>query len=97
MSTIDPDVDAHVASVDDVGPDQPPNDKRIEEQTIACAATHRLPTPVTSGDSPQQLVLKPVAFLGIGNNNIHTVALDLPHLLSTNFRASIHVISPIHV
>ena len=30
------------------------------------------------------LVFTPVAYLGFGNDNIHTVALELPHLFSTN-------------
>ena len=56
MSTMDPDVDAYVASVDNVGPDQLPNDGKIEEQTIACDVPHPLPPTVMSGDSPLQLV-----------------------------------------
>ena len=63
MSTIDPVVDADVASVDDVGPDQPPDDGINEEHTIALDVPHPLPTTVTSGDSAHTL---------------HTVPLDLP-------------------
>ena len=62
MSTIDPDVDAYVASVDDVGPDQLPNDGRIEVQIIACDVPHPLPPTVMSGDSPLQLV--PMSTMG---------------------------------
>ena len=72
--------------LDELGHNQPRDDGRIEEHTIALDVPHPLPTTVTSGDSPRELVLTSEAFPGSGNDNIHTVALDLPHLLSTNLR-----------
>ena len=86
MSIIDPDVDAYVTSVDDVGLDQPTDDGSIEEHTIALDVPHPLTTTVTPGDSPYKLVLTSVAFPCFGNDNIHTAALDLPHVLLTNRR-----------
>ena len=52
-----------VASVDDVGPDQPPDDGINEEHTIALDVPHPLPATVTSSDSPHKL---------------HTAPFDLP-------------------
>jgi len=84
MSNIEPNVDDYVACVDDVGLDQPPDDGSSEEHTIVFDVPPLLPTTVTPGDSPHQLVLTPVASHGFGNDNIHTVAFDLPRVLSTN-------------
>jgi hypothetical protein len=52
-----------VASVDDVGLDQPPDDGINEEHTIDLDVPHPLPATVTSSDSPHKL---------------YTVPLDLP-------------------
>jgi len=81
MPIIDPDVDDYVASVDDVGLGQPPDDGSLEEHTIALDVPRPLLNTVAAGDSPHNLVLTPVASLVFGNDNIHTIALNLPHIL----------------
>jgi len=81
MSIIDPDVEAYVSSVDDVGLDQQPDDGSLEEHTIALDVPRSLLTPVATGDNPHNLVLTPVASLVFGNDSIHTIALNLPQIL----------------
>jgi hypothetical protein len=55
-----------VASVDDVGPYQPPDDGINEEHTIALDVPHPFLATVTLGDSPHKL---------------HTIPLTLPYVL----------------
>ena len=58
--------------LDKLGPNQLQDDGRVKKHTIALDVPPPLPTTVTSGDSPRQLVFTPVASHGFVRERQHT-------------------------